>query len=664
MMSAWLALVSGVLVSQVGGVVVDAQTNQPLAGVRVTWSTTTTRTVTAMDGTWSLPSATGTLVVTAGLKGYFTGNATVTAPDTTVELRLDAVPTVDNAGYVPAEASTCAACHPRAEADWRNSGMRHAGTNAWVHDTYNGTGTAGGMGGFVYTRDSVLASQHPQSECASCHQPLQWIKQGFSGAMFPGQSDAVEVQDGVSCEVCHKAANLDESKLNAPGVWPGMFTLSRPANNWQVQYGVLGDVPYVSLTLMRSSLQPQLSAVLCAACHQDKNDPDLDGDFEEDNGVISEPTYGEWLASPYGDPASPLFASCVDCHMPAINLYAACNLMPSNYRRPPGQIRSHKFEGTTPEFLENALSLNLSARLVEGRVVASVALTNDRTGHHVPTGVTIRNMVLLVEAVAYPSGEVLAQLAGPVVDALGGVGDPAQGYYAGLPGKLYGKFIEAADGTGPTFFTDAARIRWDNRLAPLQTDTTSYSFAAPATGGNVTVRARVIYRRSWRALVDAKAWTQDGHGQPLEDVQPPHFGHLMAESRALVPVAAYCDGGLFCQQCETGADCGPGWACFNNRCEDASTQHPDAGMPGSSSSRGSSSSSGVASSGARSSSTAASSVGASSAASTGSPSSSAGGDDGTRGCNCAAGPDRRAPVWALLLGLLVVPAVVGRRRTR
>ena len=35
---------------------------------------------------------------------------------------------------------------------------------------------------------------------------------------------------------------------------------------------------------MRSSYQPQMTAVICASCHQDKNDPDADGNFEEENG--------------------------------------------------------------------------------------------------------------------------------------------------------------------------------------------------------------------------------------------------------------------------------------------------------------------------------------------------------------------------------------------
>ena len=41
------------------------------------------------------------------------------------------------------------------------------------------------------------------------------------------------------------------------------------------------------------------------------------------------------------------------------------------------------------------------------------------------------------------------------------------------------------------------------------------------------MQARLIYRRAFRFLVDAKGWTEDGHGNPLADVAPPHYGHLM-----------------------------------------------------------------------------------------------------------------------------------------
>jgi hypothetical protein len=187
-----------------------------------------------------------------------------------------------------------------------------------------------------------------------------------------------------------------------------------------------------------------------------------------------------------------------------------------------------------------------------------VAIENDKTGHHVPTGVTIRNMILLVEAWQVADDLPLEHTGDQTIHPLGGVGEAgaAEGYYAGLPGKLYAKINIAENGASPTFFTDAVGIVEDNRIPALATDETAYSFAVPANAGEIKVRARVIYRRSWRALVDAKRWVYDGHGNPLEDIAPPDFGHLMASAEqtfnesppdpgpdAGVPDAGLPDGG-------------------------------------------------------------------------------------------------------------------------
>jgi MYXO-CTERM domain-containing protein len=334
---------------------------------------------------------------------------------------------------------------------------------------------------------------------------------------------------GVACDMCHRVADIDISKPNFPGVFPGVVTLTRPTDQSNpVMYGVLGDVTYEATGWMRGSYQPQLKSEVCAACHQDANDPHENHDFESPDAVISEPTYLEWLDSAYSDPESEHYAECVDCHMPATNAAAACDRVPLD--RPAGDVRSHRILGTTAEFLENALSMTMEAELVGETIQVEVAITNDQTGHHVPTGVTIRNMILLVEAWRESDGEPLDHLGETVIHDLGGVGDPEDGYYAGLPGRLYGKINIAENGTSPTFFTDAVAIVADNRIPALATDTTEYAFAAPAESGEITVRARVIYRRSWRALVDGKDWEYDGHGNPLEDVEPPHFGHLMASA--------------------------------------------------------------------------------------------------------------------------------------
>ena len=103
---------------------------------------------------------------------------------------------------------------------------------------------------------------------------------------------------------------------------------------------------------------------MCAACHQDKNDPDEDGQFEEDNGIVSEPTYLEWLESPYGDPLSAHYATCVDCHMPSYGATEVCEFR--GYiapQRDPETVRHHRIEGTTPHFLENAVTLEVEGLL-------------------------------------------------------------------------------------------------------------------------------------------------------------------------------------------------------------------------------------------------------------------------------------------------------------
>lgn len=547
-------------IAQVSGVVRDAATGAPVPGALVSVRATDHETRADVDGAFALadPGA-GELVVTAAAVGYYTGAATATAPATDLVLELEPLPAADDAAWLPATPETCGACHFDQRSEWDGSPMARAGRNTWVADTYDGNGTPGGAGGFVYTRDSPAAAHTPASECAACHQPEAWVSAPFAALAAP-DADNPEVAHGVSCDVCHKIAAVDETRTNFPGLHPDAVTLARPYPGDAIAFGVLGDVDFAAPGRMRASYQPQLTAAVCAACHQDKNDPDGDGDFEEADGVVSEPTYQEWLASPYADPASEHYATCADCHMPATGAPVACDQLEGAYTRPSGDVRSHRIEGTTPAYLENAVSVELRAEQDGEELAVEVDVVNDRTGHHVPTGVTIRNAILLVEASA-DDGAPLEHRGDQLVHELGGVGDPALGYVAGLPGKLYAKVNHGADGTSPVFYTDAVGITFDTRIPALATDTTRYRFALPAAGGPVTVRARLIYRRSWRALVDAKEWTEDGHGRPLADVQPPHFGHLMNEAELAIvaePVPEpepepADDGGCACRAARPGA---------------------------------------------------------------------------------------------------------------
>ncbi len=524
----------GLASGQITGTIVDASL-APIEGAIVSVQATTQRDTTAADGTFSLPGATGgALTIVAAHKTYYNASASVTPPATGVTITLEAVPQSDDPDYDFLDPASCNWCHPDQYSQWEGSPMSLAGQNLWLYDIYDGTGTAGGQGGFVYKRDSIYAGNNPGSECASCHQPEPWIRRPHSGLQ-----DSTKLSNGamhgVSCEVCHKIADIDESEVNYPGIYPGTVTFTRPGPmDGPVQYGVLGDTSYHMPNFMRPSYQPQLTSAMCAACHQDKNDPDEDGDFEDADGVISEPTYLEWLATPYADPQSSLAATCVDCHMPP---YGATKVSTAAGApdRDPETIRHHRIEGTTAEYLENAVEMNLRAWEQNGELRVRVAIENRHTGHHVPTGVTVRNMVLLVEVTRVVDGTTVTYLSGPLVDDLGGIGDPKLGYYAGLPGKLFAKVNRDAAGLGPVFFTEATSIHSDNRIPALATDVSEFTFELPAGTKRdlVQIRAKLIYRRAFRFLVDAKLWRVDGHGNPLEDVSPPHFGHLM-EERSLV----------------------------------------------------------------------------------------------------------------------------------
>lgn len=516
---------------QVSGVVRDAATLQPLSDAVVRWQATTTATTTDTAGVYTFPSLSGVgLVVVAAKQGYYNA-ATVVSTPATQDILLEAVPQGNDMSYVFREPWQCTFCHPDQVSEWTGSPMNLAGNNSWVYDIYDGSGTPGGMGGFVYTRDSHFATSNPASECASCHQPLAWLEQPHS-PMVDAASGHIGYTDGVSCEMCHKVASVDTTKMNFPGFFPGVAVITRPdgPNYDQVMYGVLGDSDFVSTSQMRPSYQPQLEAEVCGVCHQDKNDPDEDGDFEEPNGVISEPTYLEWLASDYANPASTHYATCADCHMKSSGNDTICDVLSPPLIR--ADVRSHDIRGTTPEYLENAVTLAMNAQMVADAVHVEVSIHNDLTGHHVPTGVTIRNMILLVEGFRLDDGVRLVSSGTQVLHPLAGVGSPAAGYYAGLPGKLYAKINHDASGNGPTFFTEATGILEDTRIPALSTDTTQYVFEVPTSGGELEIRARLIYRRSWRALVDAKGWTEDGHGQPLADIAAPHFGHLMESATA------------------------------------------------------------------------------------------------------------------------------------
>jgi hypothetical protein len=135
-----------------------------------------------------------------------------------------------------------------------------------------------------------------------------------------------------------------------------------------------------------------------------------------------------------------------------------------------------------------------------------VDITNDNTGHHIPTDSPLRHLILLVTATS-EDGETLPQIDGPKLPEWAGVGDAAQGYYAGFPGEAYAKILEELwTEVSPTgAYWNPTRIISDNRIAAFETASSTYTFSAPDLG-SANIEVTLLFRRAFIELIDWKGW--------------------------------------------------------------------------------------------------------------------------------------------------------------
>jgi hypothetical protein len=449
----------------------------------------------------------------------------VIPPAENVQLTLRLYQVNDNPNYTwvpPTGEDSCYSCKPGVTQVWLEQDAHgKSATNPRFISMYNGTGSEGQQSPLTrYTTGDYgqipvppdfsqpyfgpgykLDFPDSAGNCAACHTPGAAIDEPYG--IDPTQVSGVN-QFGVHCDFCHKiaAVRLDpQSGLPYPNM-PGVLSMDirRPfpedEDRYQLFFGTFDDdnVPEedTRLPLIEQSQ-------FCAPCHY--------GIFWD---TLVYNSFGEWLESPYSDPVNG--KTCQECHTPAPTLLDGepiTNVAPEagGVERDPGTIHAHTFPGAaSQELLENALSMQTSAARDGEQVVIEVSLTNDQTGHHVPTDSPLRHMILLVEATD-AAGEGLELLEGETVPEWGGAGDPQKGYYAGLPGKAYAKVLmEMWTGIAPTgAYWNHTRVVSDNRLAAYATDSSRYVFSDPAQG-EVKITVRLIYRRAFRLLADQKGW--------------------------------------------------------------------------------------------------------------------------------------------------------------
>jgi hypothetical protein len=529
----------------IAGVVEDAE--GPVDGATVRVRLTENKTTTGADGAFTLSGVAGTapVSVTAWADGYYVGWTNGIAGLVPVTITLKPYPTTDNLDYDwftwqgLVGSDSCSPCHPAYE-EWKADAHSQSAVNPRFLTMYEGTDVHGNRSSLTSYTNGVaqpanldqpyygpgykLDFPNRMGNCTACHTPVASNMDpsdtcGWSGChteltgersqyvpdsiALPSDQYGVsptdltgEAADGISCDFCHKVRDVildPETGLPYPDS-PGITSmrLSRPEEGQEIFFGTFDDV-----TRRVSYLPLEEESAFCAPCHYGVFGGVV-GPGEVAGGVVIYNSYGEWLESPYSDPATG--QTCQDCHMPTVDYDYFVFPEQGGLHRDPDRIHNHYMAGASDEtLLQNSVTMTTTARLEGGEVVVEVSITNDKTGHHVPTGVPLRHMILAVRATG-GDGNPLPLSDGPVLPDW-------TGDYAGQPGRTYAKILEDEwTGESPTgaYWRDI-RLVEDTRLAAFATDTSQYRFDV-ASSGPVTVEARLIFRRAFQQLMAWKGW--------------------------------------------------------------------------------------------------------------------------------------------------------------
>lgn len=521
----------------------------PVAGAMVQIKGTPNQTTTGHDGSFiltgeGLGKAEAT-TITAWSEGNYVGYVNLDPKKPSWQkdgkglvITMKPLNAVDNNKYAwfsfegVSGSRSCGLCH-REYNEWVKDAHSQSATNQRFITIYRGTNVNGDKGQeTVINYDGSLLPPDPAKpnygpgyrldnptragNCATCHTPLassipNQKNCGWSGCHNSITSErAANVMDpgvmpvsltgvaaeGVTCEFCHKVGDViinPKTGLPYPDM-PGILSMKlyRPPGVEQVFFGTVLDVN------RRVSYSPiEKESAFCAPCHFGEFGGVV-GMGEVKGGTVIYNSYGEWLESSYSDPKTG--KTCQECHMPISSEDWFVFKEKGGISRDYVNLHNHTMTGVTDEnLMKNAVTMQASASRQDGALQVKVSVTNDKTGHAVPTDAPTRSVMLVLEAID-ANGKVLALKQGPALPAW-------TGNYSGQPGKAYAKILKDEwTGEAPTAaYWRPVTILEDTRLFPAVTDASSYTFDLPA-GTSAIVKVKLVYRRSFQQLQQQKGW--------------------------------------------------------------------------------------------------------------------------------------------------------------
>jgi hypothetical protein len=361
---------------------------------------------------------------------------------------------------------SCQPCHPTHYAEWSASMHAYSFKDPLFFSGHfaEQERTGGELGQF----------------CIGCHSPIGTLTGTTPNGLFDPKSMPEIVQHGISCDICHSmtASSGGATEKGVP------LHLS-PGN---VKYGPLpsrDNGPGVHRS--EQNLGLYTSSNHCRACHN-----------LTVRGIPLERTFDEWEDSIYAS-----FSQCQNCHMPTYTGQAAVG-------GPVHEgIHRHWFTGVDIAFTDfpdtsasrqrvadllrdsAAFSVTAPASIAPGETLdVTVHVTNDRTGHSLPSGTTFSRQ-MWVSIAAFTGPDTLFRSGN--LDSNGDLRDEHSEVDPGGDPDLFNFGAKLLGGDDVTVFS-ATGIE-ENLLAVNETRTKHYAVPVPAGHtGAIALEVRLLFR--------------------------------------------------------------------------------------------------------------------------------------------------------------------------
>ena len=506
-----------------------ASTYGPVQNARVRIAGEEKFTLTDREGRYELVAAYPPgkqLMVTAGKEGWFNNGQVADRSGRIGDILLNPIYLDDRPDYRFISPVTCSRCHVNLTRYYDQSKMAHTTSNPKVLDMYYGTDALLRKGrGPGYRLDNPRS----QGNCTICHAPsvagtIPW-SQDLNDVLRSPRTE----WDGISCDYCHKVRKVIKDKTKPSGRAAVLERQSPIRGNSILVFGPYDDV---TAPPMAASYNPLFDkGQFCSLCHShskklasgqtwDSSKVYTTAEWEgfglDDNTYLPiQTTYQEWKQWQDQLPAddSNKGKKCQDCHlswrkeMLPYDNYVVDGMarnMWGTYRSPK-DIRPHHFDGGTETQLKTALALEIDGETADKTLTVHVYITNTNGGHWVPTGETMRSVMLLLN-VTDSSGKPLEMIQGNRLPDWAGKGKVETGNYAGLPGTAFARVLGDDDGNLNVPFWRATRVVSDTRIRPKKSVELKFEFAVENPEDEPTAEASLIYRPVIKPLATIKNW--------------------------------------------------------------------------------------------------------------------------------------------------------------